>query len=205
MVLMRVAVVPVFVAILKLIDAVTPTAFFTAEVRISEPSDIRPIMAGNLTSCSMWMAAGLESYRIMDTSAEEGRILAVLVNDFKEQFTGSDALDGADAVASVILSAGQGSPSILTQVVDSIRDPKLEHTADDPEVNAEKARPVIEMTLMDADACSDPTVNENVASTLVELKINEDNENDDDNNLATTVTNNTIDEPISLAPPASEN
>ncbi len=64
---MALVTVPVIVAILKLIVAVIPTLFLTVVDKIKEPSEIGPMIAGNMTLLSMLMATLVESYVIMDT------------------------------------------------------------------------------------------------------------------------------------------
>ena len=69
---MALVTVPVVVAILKLIVAVIPTLFLTVVDKIKEPSEIGPIIAGNMTLLSMLTATLFESCVNMDTVGDAG-------------------------------------------------------------------------------------------------------------------------------------
>jgi hypothetical protein len=105
---MALATVPVVVAILKLIVAVIPTSYLTVVDKIKEPSEIGPIIAGNMTLLSMLMATLVESYVIMDTVGDAGWIWAEFFREVIVQETGSEGLVGTAAVASVSVSEPQG-------------------------------------------------------------------------------------------------
>ncbi len=118
MVLMLTDVVPVVVAILKLTVAVIPTILPMEDDKSKTPCEMGPIIAGNVTRCSMLMATGVGSYKMTDTLDDARRTLPKLVKKLTVQDMGRDMLVGADAVASVSESAPQGIPLKLPHVDD---------------------------------------------------------------------------------------
>ena len=83
----------------------------------------------------------------------------------------------------------------------------MEHTADGPEFNLENATPVTEMTLIAADACSDPTMNDIVILTVVEDATYEDSAIEEETRRLIIVRGNApvVDAGVGNAPPAITN